>query len=207
MSMKEIASSLLKVKAVIVRRDPPFVWTSGIKAPIYTDNRILISYPEYRKQVVDSFLELIAEKDIEFDVIAGTATAGIPWAAWLADRLNVPMIYVRSEKKGHGKENLIEGKLEKGKQVLIVEDLISTGGSSIRTAESLIEAGASVEDVISIFTYELPDAKKNFKQAKLKLNSLTNFSELIDIAFENRYITKDDKISILKWSQNPSEWD
>ncbi len=205
--MKEIALSLLKTKAVIVRRDPPFVWTSGIKAPIYTDNRILISYPQYRKQVIDAFLELIAEKDLDFDVIAGTATAGIPWSSWLADRLNLPLVYVRSEKKGHGKENLIEGKLEKGKQVLIVEDLISTGGSSIKTAEALIEAGASVEDIISIFTYELPDSKKNFKNAKLKLYTLTSFSELIDVALDSRYITKDDKISIIKWKDSPWEWD
>lgn len=202
--MKKIAEILLEKKAVVVRKYPPFVWVSGIKAPIYTDNRILISHTDARNLVVEQLVSLV--KDVECDVIAGTATAGIPWAALVADRLQLPMVYVRSGKKGHGKENKVEGDLQENSNTVVVEDLISTGRSSIRTADALKDKGCTVKLCVSIFTYELPDARKNFEEANIELKALTSFSELIDVATEQEYISESDKEVILKWKDNPWGW-
>ena len=148
----KISEILLKVNAVMLRTKPPFRWTSGILSPIYTDNRILMSYPRERDFIVNSFIKLIRKNKIKFDGFAGTATAGIPWAAWLSQKLKKPMIYVRSEAKEHGKENLVEGRIEEGKTYIVVEDLISTGSSSINTINAVREKTGNVECCIAIFT-------------------------------------------------------
>jgi len=204
--MLEVAKILLKIKAVTLRVDPPFTWVSGIKSPIYTDNRLLMSYPKERNIIVNYFIKLMQEHALEPDVIAGIATSGIPWASWIAAELKLPMIYIRSKSKGHGKENLIEGKLEKGQKVVIIEDLISTGGSSLNGANAVKEAGAKVLANVAIFTYELPDAEKNFKEAGIKLITLTKFSSLAEIAEKEDYIDKEEKASLLEWRKDPKSW-
>lgn len=201
---KEIAKILLEVNAVNLRPNQPFTFTSGIKSPIYCDNRLLISHPKKRNIIIKAFLNILKEK--EFDILAGTATAGIPWCAWLAQKVSKPMIYVRGKAKEHGKENLIEGKIEKGKKVIVVEDLISTGGSSIDAVEAVREAGGIVEDCIAIFTYQLEKAINKFNEAKCNLITLTNFSTLVEVAVENKYIKPEEKLMILSWNKDPENW-
>ncbi|MBL7054814.1 orotate phosphoribosyltransferase [Candidatus Woesearchaeota archaeon] len=206
MNPKETAKILLKIEAVSLRADPPFKWVSGILSPIYTDNRILMSYPRERNMIIDSFLESIKKNDLKPDVIAGIATSGIPWAAWIADKLNLPMVYIRKKQKGHGRENLIEGKLEKGEKVVIIEDLISTGGSSISGVQAVKEAGCLVMANLAIFTYELNKSKENFKRENTDLITLTNFSTLVDVAVEENFLSKDEMQNVLGWSKNPEKW-
>ncbi len=206
MDETKIAKILLKIKAVNLRVNPPYKWVSGILAPIYTDNRLLISYPKEREIVVDNFLKIIKKNKIKADVIAGIATSGIPWAAWIAEKLNLPLVYIRSKKKGHGKENLIEGKLEKGKNVLIIEDLISTGGSSINGVEAVRKARCRVKACLAIFTYEMEQATSNFQKAGVELITLTNFTTLVDVAIKERYLNQEDKEKVLQWSNNPEQW-
>jgi len=196
----------LEIKAVTLSTNPPYTWTSGIKSPIYCDNRLLMSYPDKRQQVKEMFLSLIKENNLEFDVIAGVATSGIPHAAWLAEELKKPMIYVRGKAKEHGKENAIEGVIEKGKKVLVIEDLISTGGSTLFVVEEIRKAGGIVEDCLAIFTYEFDKAKKAFAEAKANLHTLTNFSTLIEVATENDYLKAADKDTVLEWSKDPENW-
>ena len=203
---KKVASALLEIKAVTLSTDPPYTWTSGIKAPIYCDNRLLMSYPEKRQLVRDIFVDLIKEKNIEFDVIAGVATSGIPHAAWIAETLDRPMIYVRGKAKGHGRENVIEGELEKGKKVLVIEDLISTGGSTLHVVEEVRKAGGVVEDCLAIFTYEFTKAKKAFSEANATLYALSNFSTLVGVAAEEKYIDPAEKDLVLEWSEDPENW-
>lgn len=201
---KEIAKILLEVNAVILRPNQPFTFTSGIKSPIYCDNRLLMSYPKKRNVIIETFLNILKEK--EFDILAGTATAGIPWSSWLAQKLNKPMIYIRGKAKEHGKENLIEGKLEKGKRVIVVEDLISTGGSSIDAVEAVREAGGIVEYCIAIFTYQLEKAINKFNERKCNLITLTNFSTLVEVAVENEYIKPEEKSIVFSWNKDPENW-
>lgn len=203
---KETAKILLKIKAVSLRTNPPFKWVSGILAPIYTDNRILMSYPKERNMIVDSFLKIIKKNNLKPDVIAGIATSGIPWAAWIADKLNLPMIYIRKKQKGHGRENLIEGKLNKGEKVIIVEDLISTGGSSINGAGAVRESGCKAECCLAIFTYELEEAKQNFEKEDIELLTLTNFTTLVNVAVKEKYLSKEEEERVLEWSKNPGKW-
>ena len=160
---EEVAKILLDANAVTLRPSQPFTFTSGIKSPIYCDNRLLMSHPKEREIVIKGFLDIL--KDKQFDLLAGTATAGIPWCAWLAKELNKPMIFIRSKEKAHGKQNIIEGKLTQGDKVIVIEDLISTGGSSVSAVEAVREAGGIVEDCIAIFTYELEKAINKFKEA------------------------------------------
>jgi orotate phosphoribosyltransferase len=203
---KETAEILLKINAVSLRTNPPFRWVSGIVAPIYTDNRLFMSYPKERNFIVDKFLQTITDNKLHADVIAGIATSGIPWAAWVADRLNLPMVYIRKKQKSHGKENLIEGKLDKGKKVLIIEDLISTGGSSINGVEAVRAAGCSVEACLAIFTYGLEKAHAAFKTADVKLFTLTDFTTLVKVAVETGYLDKGEKENVMEWKNNPQEW-
>lgn len=204
--MDKIAKTLLNINAVTLRVDPPYTWTSGIKSPIYTDNRLLMSYPKERVEIVDGFLFLIKENGIKCDGIAATATAGIPWGSWLAERLNLPLVYVRSSSKGHGKENKVEGKVEQGKAYLIVEDLISTGKSSVNSAKAIRESGGIVEDVVAIFSYELPWSEKSYKEAKVCSHALTNISTLLEVALKEKHIKEDEKNTILKWKEDPEQW-
>lgn len=206
MNGKHIATLLLHIGAVSLQPNDPFTWSSGLKSPIYCDNRLTMSYPEIREQIIDEFIVGIKKNFPDVEVIAGTATAGIPHAAWIAQRLSLPMIYVRSKAKGHGKENLIEGKLEAGKKVLVIEDLISTGGSSIHAANSVRDAGGNVLGVYSIFTYELQEAKIAFQDANLKTFSLATYSQLLLEAIRLGKIREEDLPILKKWRENPKVW-
>jgi len=202
----KVAEILLNVNAVMLRTKPPFRWVSGILSPIYTDNRILMSYPKEREFIVNSFIKLIKKNKINFNGFAGTATAGIPWAAWLSQKLRKPMIYVRSESKEHGKENLVEGKIEEGKNYIVVEDLVSTGGSSANTINAVRKKGGVVEFCITIFTYELEKAKNNFENANVKLLPLTGFTSFVKTALKKKYISKEQLNHIMDWKKHPEGW-
>lgn len=202
----KIAEILLKVNAVMLRTKPPFRWASGILSPIYTDIRLLMSYPREREFILNSLIKLIKKNKIKFDSFAATATAGIPWGAWLSQKLKKPMVYVRSETKDHGKENLVEGKVEKGKTYLVVEDLVSTGGSSLNTINAVREKGGIVEHCIAIFTYELEKSQNNLAGANVKLLALTNFTSFVKTALQKKYISREQLSHIMDWKKHPEGW-
>lgn len=203
---KEIAKDLLKIEAVSLSPQDPFTWASGIKSPIYCDNRVTMSYPEVRNRIAEGLAQQIKETYPEVEVISGTATAGIPHAAWVANILNLPMVYIRGAAKKHGKGNQIEGRITKGQKMVIIEDLISTGGSVLEAAEAATREGADVLGVAAIFTYELPSGLANFANAGIKLTTLTNYSTLIDGALEIDYIKGDDVKLLQEWKEDPSGW-
>ena len=204
---EKIANLLLDIQAVKVSVNPPFVWNTGLLAPIYCDNRLLISYPNERATVVAGFMDLIKNNNLEFDVLAGTATAGIPWAAFLAAELKKPMVYVRSQPKDYGKTKQVEGFMPKNSRVLIVEDLISTGRSSLTSAGACQrEYNAKIIAVMAIFNYEMDLAKKSFVESNINLFALSNFSTLAWVAFENKYLSQEDRDSALLWGANPEAW-
>jgi len=177
-----LALELIRIGAVTFSPEKPFTWASGIRSPVYCDNRLTMSYPEIRRLITDGFQEALRSTHIEPDTVVGTATAGIPHAAWLADRLNLPMAYVRSSTKAHGRENRIEGVVEAGTEAVVVEDLISTGRSSLEAVTAVREASASVHLVLAIFSYGLPAAAGAFEAAGVDLISLTSFSHLTRVA-------------------------
>ncbi|MEN2464635.1 orotate phosphoribosyltransferase [Ornithinibacillus sp. FSL M8-0202] len=195
----ELARELLQIKAVQINPTDYFTWTSGIQSPIYCDNRITMSYPEVRTKIAAAFEERVSQMAIKLDVIAGCATAGIPHAAWLADRLNLPMVYVRSKPKAHGKGNQIEGGSVQGKNVVVIEDLISTGGSSLEAVEALRKAGAEVLEVMSIFSYGLSSSYDNFEKANISYQSLTNYDALLQALVEDGKLTNQEKSILLDW--------
>jgi len=203
---KAVAEILLKVKAITLNPNKPYRFVSGILSPIYCDNRLLMSYPNERKKIVDFFIKIIKENKLKFDLVGGIATSGICWAAWISEKLNKPMIYIRSKTKEHGKENLVEGKLEKGQKVLVVEDLVSTGGSSLRAVNAVREQGGIVKDCVAIFTYEMKKAINGFKDDKCNLFALSDFTTLIEVATKENYIKEEDKEKVLEWNKNPGEW-
>ncbi len=203
---KKVAEILLSIKAVTLNLTKGYTWVSGIIAPIYCDNRMTISFPKERQKIVDYFIQTIKENNIEFDTLAGTATAGIPWAAFLAEKLEKPMIYVRSKQKGHGKGNQIEGVLKPGQKVLVIEDLISTGGSSILAVESVRGAGGDVVGCLAIFTYLFPESKEKFNNANCPLYVLSNFDSLIDVAEEQNFLTSEEKKAALSWNKDKTGW-
>lgn len=203
---KKIAERLLEIEAVALKPNDPFTWTSGLRSPIYCDNRLTLSYPEIRKEIAAGLKELILDKFAGAEVIAGTATAGIPHAAWVSDLMNLPMCYVRSKPKGHGKGNQIEGKVAEGQKVVVVEDLISTGGSVITAVDALLEAGCDVLGVVSIFTYQLPKGEESFKEAGITAYSLTDFSTLSEVAKDKGYIQEADVETLRAWRKDPAEW-
>lgn len=196
---KEIAEGLLKIKAVFLRPNDPFTWASGIKSPIYCDNRLTLTAPEVRDVIENEMARVIEENYPDCDVLMGTSTAGIAHAAITAHIMNKPMGYVRSSSKSHGRNNRIEGKLEKGEKVVVVEDLISTGVSSIEVVEALREVGADVLGVVSIFTYETAKADRKFAEAKVEKISLCTISELIDTAISEKYVTEEEGKGIISW--------
>ncbi len=204
---QQLANHLLEIGAVHLRPNDPFTWTSGIKSPIYCDNRLTLSYPLVRRKIAIGLEELITTHYQNVDVIAGTATAGIAHAAWVSDNLNLPMVYVRGKAKEHGKGNQIEGLIKEGQNVVIVEDLISTGGSVITTADALREAGANVLGVVAIFTYGLEKGKTLLSDAGLSYHTITDYLTLIDVAKENEQINQEDLAKLKKWRDNPSSLD
>ncbi len=201
---KLIANALLDTSAVKLNIKEPFTFVSGIKSPIYCDNRYLIGFVSQRKQIVKSFIDILKNKD--FDIIAGTATAGIPWSSFIAYELNKPLCYIRAEKKEHGRGKQIEGAEVSGKRVILIEDLISTGSSSINAFKALKEEGAIGLEIISIFEYEFEKAKNNFSENNIKFSSLSNFSTLIEVAKEKNYITEEELIIASKWNKSPDTW-
>ena len=201
---EEIARVLLEKKAVKLNAKDPFTFASGIRSPIYCDNRQMIAHPAERKQIVDAFIN--ESRDYDFDIVAGTSTAGIPWASWISDKLNKPMAYIRGLKKGHGAGNQIEGADVDGKKVLIVEDLISTGGSSFSAVEAVREAGGSCVAVVAIFTYDFKKAGKVFKEGGCKLLTITNFSTLVNVAEKAGNLTDRELSLVSVWNKDPQNW-
>ena len=197
MKSQEIASELLSIGAVFLRPDDPFTWASGIKSPIYCDNRLVLSAPSARRKVEAGLAELIREHYPSCEMLMGTATAGIAHAALVSEILDLPMGYVRSSAKSHGRTNRIEGKMEAGTRVVVVEDLISTGGSCIEVVDALREAGAEVLGVVSIFTYGLKSGIQNFANAKTEYHSLSNLDALVEVAVNEKYITPEQKQEVL----------
>ena len=204
--MKDIAKMLLEVKAVSLDTSKGFTYASGRKGPIYCDNRLLLSYPKQRELVMSAFLQVIKEKNLAPDVVAGVATGAIAWGALIADRLKKPFIYIRSSTKGHGKQNRIEGRLEEGKKVLVIEDLINTGGSSADACNAVREGGGIVIACIAIVNYGFDEAGKKFTSGKIPLYSLTDFTELINVASESKTISGADKKVLFAWHKDPENW-
>ena len=201
-----IAESLLKINAVSLSLNPPFTWVSGIKSPIYCDNRLFISYVEERRKVVDAFIEKVKDSGLDFNVIAGTATSAIPFAAWISEKLSLPMVYVRAEKKQHGRGKSVEGKLNKGDKVIVIEDLISTGKSSVQVVKNLREEGAEVVGVFSIFSYQFKKAEDNFASVGLNYVSLENIESLLKHAVEKGYLSQRDANIINEFRKDPENW-
>lgn len=203
---QEIARLLLDTGCIMLRPDRPFTWASGIQSPIYCDNRLLISYPNARRQVREAFIQLFKEKAADCELVAGVATGAIPHAAWIAERLNKPMVYMRGLAKEHGKQNQVEGKVEPGAKAVVIEDLISTGGSSVAAVETLREAGAKVEHCFAIFNYGFPEALKKFEEIQCTLTSLTDFQTLLQVARESRIIKADQETILKKFIADPKHW-
>ncbi len=202
---KLIAKDLLKIKAVFFRPEEPFTWASGIKSPVYCDNRLILTAPEARKDVENGLAEIIKANYPEVEVLMGTSTAGIAHAAITAEIMGLPMGYVRGSSKDHGRQNRIEGKLEAGQKVVVVEDLISTGGSVIDVVDALREAGAEVLGIASIFTYGMQKGLDRLAAAEVKNVSLTDFDTIAEVAAEEGYIATDDIARLIKFRNNPSD--
>lgn len=202
-----IAEFLLDIGAVRLSLNPPFTWTSGIKSPIYCDNRMVYSHPDARSFIVDALVSRVKSLHINPDVIAGTATAAIGWAALVADRMDLPFVYVRSKPKEHGAQRRIEGDLKEGQHVVVIEDLISTAGSSISTVEALrTEGKAMVTDVVSIFTYNLAVAHEKALEASIQLHPLTDLPTLLQVALDQDRIMDEEAELIQLFAKNPQEW-
>lgn len=203
---KQIAAFLLQCGAVKLQPEQPFTWASGWKSPIYCDNRVTLSFPEVRTFIRDSFAEVVKKEFGTPDVIAGVATGAIAQGALVADKMGIAMAYVRSNPKGHGMENLIEGRIDKGQKVVVIEDLISTGGSSLKAVEALRNHGCEVLGMCAIFTYNFPAAQKAFADANVKLITLSNYNILIEQAIESGYVKVDQLEMLKKWREAPDKW-
>jgi len=203
---REIAELLLQSKAIKLEPTKPFKWASGWYSPIYCDNRITLSYPDIRTVIRDYFAEIIEENYPEAGLIAGVATGAIAHGALVADKMKLPFVYVRPSAKSHGRQNLIEGRIGAGRNVVIVEDLISTGGSSLKAAAALKEAGCNVLGMVAIFTYGFSLAEENFKEAGIELIALSDYNELLELATETKFITKEQHIVLLDWRIDPASW-
>ncbi|HLA64363.1 MAG TPA: orotate phosphoribosyltransferase [Rhodothermales bacterium] len=203
---RAVAADLLAVGAVTLRPGEPFTWASGLKSPIYCDNRLTLASPDVRRRLTDGFAAELERRGLRPDVVAGTATAGIPHAAWLADRLGLPLIYVRSSAKAHGRGNLIEGRLEAGQRVVLVEDTVSTGGSSLEAVEALREAGAEVELLVAVFTYGFARAERAFAEAGVPLAALTDYAALVASAAAAGLVSDADRATLAAWRADPEGW-
>ncbi|RIJ49333.1 orotate phosphoribosyltransferase [Maribellus luteus] len=202
----EVTNRLLEINTIKIQPNNPFTWASGWKSPIYCDNRKILSYPETRTFIRDKFVEVIREKYPDAEVIAGVATGAIAMGVLVAEQMGLPFIYVRSSPKGHGLENLIEGDLKPFQKVVVLEDLVSTGISSLKAAEAVNNFGGDVVGMVSIFTYNFPHAKENFKKAGIELTSLSRYQILIDLALEKGEITQDQVESLMGWREDPANW-
>ncbi|GAB5408170.1 MAG: orotate phosphoribosyltransferase [Balneolaceae bacterium] len=203
---RELAAHLLEINAVILRPNDPFTWASGWNSPIYCDNRLTLQHPEIRKKIASKFAEIITKEFPYTEVITGTATAGIPHAAWVADILNKPMAYVRAKPKNYGMGNQIEGGVAKGQPTVIIEDLISTGGSAISVVNVLQFVGADVQAIISIFNYGFDQSTKNFASVNVPVFNLTDYSTLVDVAVEKGFISSSDLEHLANWRSHPDTW-
>ncbi len=203
---RKTAAHLMESKAIILQPSDPFTWASGWKSPIYCDNRVTLSYPVVRDYIKEAFKQTIMDQFGVPDLIAGVATGAIAQGALVADLMDLPMIYVRASAKGHGRQNLIEGRIEPGQRVVVVEDLVSTGGSSLKAVEAIREAGAVVEGMVAIFTYGFPVAAEAFKEAGVKLHTLSSYNTLIDMALETGYIQESQVELLSRWREEPSTW-
>ena len=201
-----VAEMLLHIKAIKLNTEKPFTWSSGWKSPIYCDNRLSLSYPDIRKVICEGLVQAIRENFFTVQSIAGVATAGIAQGVLVAEALNLPFLYVRPKPKDHGMENLIEGKITIGQKVVVVEDLVSTGGSSLKTVEALRDAGFEVLGMVSIFNYGFDIATRNFYDANTSLICLSDYSQLLKYALEKKYITNDQLTSLKSWRVDPSNW-
>lgn len=199
---QHIARQLLSIGAVELRPHDPFTWASGVKSPIYCDNRLTMSYPSVRKEIAKGLVGLIEEFYPDCQVVAGTATAGIPHAAWVSDLLELPMVYVRSKAKEHGQGNMVEGKVTAGQKVVVVEDLISKGGSVLQAAEGLKAAGFDVLGIVAIFTYDLPQSIDAIREAGFTFHTLTNFPALVEEAIDTGAIREEDLPMLADWHEN-----
>jgi len=202
----EVAKMLLNINAIKLNVENPFTWASGWKSPIYCDNRLALSYPEVRGFIKSKLVDSIKSNFAGVEAIAGVATAGIPQGALVADALGLPFIYVRSKPKGHGMENMIEGKITPTQKIVVIEDLVSTGGSSLKAVEALRSADFDVLGMLSIFTYGFSVADENFKSTGIQLISLSDYSHLIDTALELNYITAEQVGHLKKWREDPGAW-
>lgn len=203
---KQVAQILLELNAVSLNLKKPYRYASGMLSPVYTDCRVLMAYPDKRRVTRDFYIDAIEKSRVNFEVVAGTATAGIPHAAWIADKLNLPMVYVRGKAKDHGKENIMEGIINKGQKAIVIEDLVSTGESAINSVNAIRKMGGEVSYVFSIITYGLSQAKQNFEQNKLELVSLTTFGDVVQEAQKLNQINNDEVSAILDWATNPQSW-
>lgn len=201
-----IANHLLQIKAIKLQPTSPFTWASGWKSPIYCDNRKTLSFPKVRDYIKEQFAEIVREKYADADVIAGVATGAIAVGALVADLLNKPFIYIRSAPKGHGLENMIEGVLEEGQKVVIIEDLISTGGSSLKAVEAVRERGGVVKGMLAIFSYGFQTAEDNFKTAGVDVETLSNYNTLLQVALDNGIVSHDDLQALGEWRKDPANW-
>lgn len=203
---REIARQLLDIGAVHLRPDEPFTWTSGLRSPIYCDNRMTMSFPAARRYIATAFAQIISEQYPETEVIAGTATAGIPHAAWVAEELDLPMIYVRDKAKAHGRNNQIEGVLREGQQVIVIEDLISTGGSALKAAKAVDEAGGQTLAVFAIFSYQFAQAEQAFREAGYPLHTLSHYTALLAEAKERGILKEEQMEELASWRIDPNEY-
>lgn len=201
-----VAGKLMEIKAIKLQPKQPFTWASGWKSPIYCDNRLALSYPPIRNLIKERLTQVVRERFPQAEAIAGVATAGIPQGALLADALELPFLYVRSKPKGHGMENSIEGKVTAGQKVLVVEDLVSTGGSSLKAVKDLRDAGFDVLGMVAIFTYGFELAKRNFEEAGVKLICLSDYASMLPQAVSDRYISEEDLSSLDTWRKDPGNW-
>jgi len=202
----KVAAMLLQIQAIKLSTEKPFSWSSGWKSPIYCDNRLSLSYPEIRKSIRDGLVNAIRENFFTAEAIAGVATAGIAQGALVAEALDLPFLYVRPKPKDHGMENLIEGRIVPSQKVVVVEDLVSTGGSSLKAVQALRDAGFDVMGMVSIFNYGFDIATRNFYEANISLISLSDYNSLLKYALEHQYISEHDVISLKAWRVDPSHW-
>ena len=202
----KVAEFLLQIKAVKLQPEKPFTWASGLKSPIYCDNRKTLSYPKIRTYIRQHFVETINEHFAKPEVIAGVATGGIAIGALVAQEMGLPFVYIRSEAKKHGLTNMIEGEITKGQSVVVIEDLISTGGSSLKAVQALRDIGCEVKGMVAIFTYGFDEAVQNFKKAKCRVETLTNYTTLVNAALQKVYIGEKDIKSLKEWRANPAKW-